>query len=1307
MSGTNYLDNNNQTSLLFKRFQNKVQAGINTGSGSTDYSNETTKALKNVFNSSIFAEDVPLDLPQDYWISSLDICGSIQSTLWDNSGNQTIGSFQIPNTPLTFYKDVFLQPCQGTNNAWYLLSGGLSTDFNVIKNMIPYNYQPVDDSTYTPIVKYWNGSSWQSQGQNNYDPTGLNWLIDYESGVLEFYQTDSVLNTTFNIDYSSPTDSSQNRPRISCICYTGPMGITGSGSGGSGLIKVGDISNDIVGNTLDVSAIYFDTGGFDVSLNPTEKTAIITNKGGSGSGGGGITELSYNFFDIPLAPFDGSGTLNTAVGSGTIELEWTNPYSTQTALPFGTFTSYKSGQTAQSDDVQIRALPFHQHLHIEYMEFDNAGTPVGDLSNNADWTDISINNSGINQHVLPNTLVKFNLNASATSSSVDPSVSLINTNGPPSFAPFDLGLFTGLTLGKGYQFRIYLDNSGINLAQNNGKDKLYGQDVSWNYMYIPDISLQFLNYISLGSYGPAEAPTDVNFGLFSWNSPEDLTLLLSTTNNADASLNTPFPIAPTLSLRYKFGIDISGSISPNSIQDPSSIYFNVVSPNSYPFFITDLSSVFGTENNTSFQFLNLTNDISVCPQFIYDTSGFYGVNNDFSSTLVYSDASASFEVPIPTRSESVISQIYETPLSSNPPLHSPVVNNEQNIAWDFPTNAVTSLSSQATTKHEYNVYFLENNSSFDLSFNDKSTPIKLASNNVVPYLLGTDSSGFLLSYFDLSYSPSTQNDISGTTGETKGYLQNTFIDISNDFFNMDISAVEAGKTPIFQYQGYYTGLDLYDFKVKNIKLDNYQDICNNVINIDEYEPYTLKLLQYYNDNSANISTPNWINTGDSRDYDLYIGKRPDNDINASVPTYNSPSATLNNYLMGLRRPNPSSSIPFDISYTLSDIDPNWVEPDSLNILSGIANDYLNYTASSPSVQCDLEVEPYPNNNLVTINVNPTLEIPSSLFTTQKIYSRGDTNANQFEFIGEHASNVTFGTGPQQLPFTPIAILFGGKTFVTGGKKLWWDYTWGGTGNQPFLLPSSFFSSTPSSSIVFIKAIGYNGWSNDTSYNHTISITDKQLMWANSKFVGVSDSPSTPDYPYIDFSNNFYNPNGELLDYSIYNNIGLSGESFSQTYTSIPAQNNFWNQNQGTSATVNRVLKYITFNIDCPFRDDFQNYNSGTSQDFIYQLTLNSGGIDHDTSVTSSSDGYWVFHNEKNTTGSTFGPFDGQKLWTTSTGTTPGSGSYVQNTGTLNDGYKIAFPSQTSGTKSVLQISIGLPSDLVESISSVNITFKAV
>ena len=417
MSGTNYLDNNNQTSLLFKRFQNKVQAGINTGSGSTDYSNETTKALKNVFNSSIFAEDVPLELPNDYWINELDICGNITESVWDNSTNQTIGSFQIPNTPLTFYKDIFLKPCQGTNNAWYLLSGGLSTDNNVIKNMIPYNYQPVNDSTYTPIVKYWNGSSWQSQGQNNYNPTGLNWIIDYESGVLEFYQTDTILNNSFNIDYSSPPDSSQNRPRISCICYTGQMGITGSGSGGSGKITVGDISNGIIQNQLDVSAIYFDEEGFDVSLNVTDNTAIITNKGGSGSGGGGIADLSYNLFNIPLAPTDGSGYLNENLGTGTIVLKWTNPVNYQAALPFGKYTTYPNG-TSDISLVDIDRLPFHRHLNIEYLQY-SGGIPDNSANLNSSWVDLSINNPNPKQTVLPNTLTEAYLIGNDGSSTVD------------------------------------------------------------------------------------------------------------------------------------------------------------------------------------------------------------------------------------------------------------------------------------------------------------------------------------------------------------------------------------------------------------------------------------------------------------------------------------------------------------------------------------------------------------------------------------------------------------------------------------------------------------------------------------------------------------------------------------------------------------------------------------------------------------------------------------------------------------------------------------------------------------------------
>jgi hypothetical protein len=1288
MSGTNYLDNNNQTSLLFKRFQNKVQAGINTGSGSTDYSNETTKALKNVFNSSIFAEDVPLELPNDYWINELDICGNITESVWDNSTNQTIGSFQIPNTPLTFYKDIFLKPCQGTNNAWYLLSGGLSTDNNVIKNMIPYNYQPVNDSTYTPIVKYWNGSSWQSQGQNNYNPTGLNWIIDYESGVLEFYQTDTILNNSFNIDYSSPPDSSQNRPRISCICYTGQMGITGSGSGGSGKITVGDISNGIIQNQLDVSAIYFDTDGFDVSLNETDKTAIITNKGGSGSGGGGIADLSYNLFNIPLAPTDGSGYLNENLGTGTIVLKWTNPVNYQAALPFGKYTTYPNG-TSDISLVDIDRLPFHRHLNIEYLQY-SGGIPDNSANLNSSWVDLSINNP--KQTVLPNTLTEAYLISNDGSSTVD----LCGNPNDVNNAPYERVSFSLLELGKGYQFRIYLDNRGT--TDPNGypvTDPLYGQDVSWNYLYIPDSSN---DYIELGSFGPAIAPDDAEITNSSY---KEFDVKLSTTNNADASLNTPFPINLNLNLEYAFGIGISGEVDTSSNQQMPNARYDTLYPGNYPFNISDISSGFQRQNSDTLEYAVLESDLSACPQFKYTLNNLYGVNSAFPNDLSYNyDISYTKILPKPTRTEAILSvnSDWRTTLDSSSVVNNDaiVIDNSSGYVYDLSANPAVSNALIANT---LSVTFLENSSNYDGEVLNSPSGDKFVANNFSNNLIGIDSSGYKCSYLHASVFNSSVQDASGNA--TTGYLDVSYSDLSNSDFLIQSKVVEAGKTPNFQNHGYYTGLNITNLTINNINLSKYPDISNNT----NYDPYEFRIQHYYN-NPATVGSINWDTSGNYKFKKFYIGKRPDGPIQYTLNGYNNPSPSPNNYLMGLRRPNPSSPILIDYSYNLFDINPTWASP-TITLVGGLSKSTLYYEPSSLSTGQSVGssyISTYPGDGITTSkDIIPGLQISSGFYTTTQKYSRTYSTGPQFAIQGEHINNVSYPSDPSTIPQQDIS-------FGVLNERLWWDYTWGGTGSQPTDLPSGFFSTEPSSPIVFIKANGYNGWDASLNYNHEISITDKQLMWANSNFVGVADAPSSANYPYIDFSSNYYNPNGELLNYSDFSLNGLSGESFSQTYTSTPAQNNFWNQNQGSNTTVNRVLKYITFNIECPFRDAFQGYISGTSQDFIYQLTLTDSqgnNIDHDTSVTSNSDGYWVFHNEKNTTGFTFGPFDGQKLWTTATGTSAGSGSYVQNTGTVNDGYKIAFPSQTTGIKSILQISIGLPSDLEKSIKTVDIIFKAV
>ena len=56
---------------------------------------------------------------------------------------------------------------------------------------------------------------------------------------------------------------------------------------------------------------------------------------------------------------------------------------------------------------------------------------------------------------------------------------------------------------KTYQFRIYLDNSGTN---GPFTAPVYGNDVSWNYLYIPNVSG---GSIELGNFGAPNPPNQI------------------------------------------------------------------------------------------------------------------------------------------------------------------------------------------------------------------------------------------------------------------------------------------------------------------------------------------------------------------------------------------------------------------------------------------------------------------------------------------------------------------------------------------------------------------------------------------------------------------------------------------------------------------------------------------------------------------------------------------------------------------------------------------------------------------------------
>ena len=198
-------------------------------------------------------------MPTDLSFTLLEIYNGVafgpipEGDFSNNVNNQTIvtrdlsaGVFGV-DLPLTYYNKLYLAPTNGTNQAWWFIDPGstTSTNNNILKNMIPYLYNDVNPNTYTPIVEYYNGatSTWVSEAQAS--GNGLNWSIDPASGILQFYQSNSILTgsavgSPYQLNgITGGADISQNRPRISFIKYTGTFGsgTGGGGGGGSGVNK--------------------------------------------------------------------------------------------------------------------------------------------------------------------------------------------------------------------------------------------------------------------------------------------------------------------------------------------------------------------------------------------------------------------------------------------------------------------------------------------------------------------------------------------------------------------------------------------------------------------------------------------------------------------------------------------------------------------------------------------------------------------------------------------------------------------------------------------------------------------------------------------------------------------------------------------------------------------------------------------------------------------------------------------------------------------------------------------------------------
>ena len=249
-------DFDNKTNLLFKQFQGKAQSNIATSSTGPNapvgFQNEPVKGLKMVFQEEIMAETVPTNLPSGKSIPALFSDSSVPDSSWNNNiWDQTKSATTIvdssgQNLPLTFYKRLYLNPVLlNKSRAWWLLDSSSADPIpenNILKYTIPFGYNGVNASEYTPIVEYFdsNANSYQQASQGA--SSGLNWLMDPATGILQFYQTDSIINSNGINANNLAITNDKLRPRISFIKYDGQFGTGSSGSGGSGngLVKVGE-----------------------------------------------------------------------------------------------------------------------------------------------------------------------------------------------------------------------------------------------------------------------------------------------------------------------------------------------------------------------------------------------------------------------------------------------------------------------------------------------------------------------------------------------------------------------------------------------------------------------------------------------------------------------------------------------------------------------------------------------------------------------------------------------------------------------------------------------------------------------------------------------------------------------------------------------------------------------------------------------------------------------------------------------------------------------------------------------------------
>lgn len=915
----------------------------------------------------------------------------------------------------------------------------------------------------------------------------------------------------------------------------GAQGAPGGGGGGGGDIFVGYYQGDP--NGQDVSAIYFDESGFDLSYG----SVYVTNK------------ATNYLFNQPDSPKDMSANFITG-NNPFIEISFNIP---DTAKLAGTI--YQNSPTVfYKNNNNENWLPAMNNikLDISYSGISGWLTLINSLKTpqpDARITKIRLYNSGSSSGLsgtYPNRIYDYvDSNNILFGYNYDFRLAYVNNSEDSSFnystASASFGAFGPSNQPTSIQFNS-TDYNNLTLSGVGSSTIDASLNFSWNLAPPP--------YVGYGANWKANkndslAPNgfkQVGGNTVSYTN-ESFTFNIPNGTGTDSTKQNWGPkdgsLAGKIHPEYYYQIDISGA---------NSSYYQEITSGSF-------GPTYAANSVTSQKLLPIP----------ARTSTNYG-SNDYLSVL---------GSPFPGTSMTSILKNSSGQTSLTVLTRSRGTNNYNEYTVDFLDNASTiSYTYDASSVYKY----LANYGDRDANPTYGSSPVTNGS------YIGIDSSGVQITNFE------TQIKVDTTTAYTiqdvSTVAQYGWAGNSNDGprsittapFNLNTSSVkDIDLTSNPNLEGYYLGVDVSNIKL-DVTLNQFEDVSNN-----SYNNYRWRVVQNLKRNDGLSDESSFLY------YDFRIGLLPSQNIAISPLTVaiTNPTLPSANYF-GLKRPELTlgNRPTVNISYTLNNINPDWAPPSSQNTLATF-NFYIDPNNIVNDILLDTTTKTWSSD---LNNKNTSFSFNESYPITYNSSDAGDYNSVPYSRalgtnsqFGSKINGNIYSNNVTRSPSTNTYWTAANNAEISfNSLPLWWDFVWNNTNDLRSTRLS--YLSNPTGALLNITgsnidcslnnagsgispSVGGGGNSDPwVAYDHSNTLPDNQLMISSGQIISGNNSNIQPSLnPYIDYSTAFF---GNLSNYQ---SKDTSGDTVSWSYGS----NIFYNQS--LTPVTSGTIKWFVIKIDNP------------------------------------------------------------------------------------------------------------------------------